>query len=85
MVSPALEKLAHQFAGRMKLVKVNVDESPQTAGRHGVQGIPTLLVIDHGTVVARHTGAAPERVLREWLDEALTKLNSSSAASNAQS
>ena len=64
-VSPALENLARERAGRIKLVKVNVDESPAIAGRFGVQGIPTLLVVDEGTVVARQTGAAPEAALRE--------------------
>jgi thioredoxin 2 len=73
-VSPALENLARDRAGRIKLVKVNVDESPVTAGRFGVQGIPTLLVLDKGTVVARQTGAAPESALREWLDKALDTL-----------
>src|SRR5262245_28286844 len=70
-VSPALENLARDRAGRVKLVKVNVDESPATAGRFGVQGIPTLLVLHKGTVVARQTGAAPEQSLRQWLDQAL--------------
>jgi thioredoxin 2 len=73
-VSPALENLARDRAGRIKLVKVNVDESPVTAGRFGVQGIPTLLVLDKGTVVARQTGAAPESALRDWLDKALDTL-----------
>jgi len=73
-VSPALENLARDCAGRIKLVKVNVDESPVTAGRFGVQGIPTLLVLDKGTVVARQTGAAPESALRDWLDKALDTL-----------
>jgi thioredoxin 2 len=70
-VSPALENLARDRAGRVKLVKVNVDESPATASRFGVQGIPTLLVLYRGTVVARQTGAAPEQALRQWLDRAL--------------
>jgi thioredoxin 2 len=70
-VSPALENLARDRAGRIKLVKVNVDESPVIADRFGVQGIPTLLVLDKGTVVARQTGAAPEPALRQWLDRAL--------------
>jgi thioredoxin 2 len=70
-VSPALENLARDRAGRVKLVKVNVDESPATASRFGVQGIPTLLVLYKGTVVARQTGAAPEQALRQWLDRAL--------------
>jgi thioredoxin 2 len=73
-VSPALENLARERAGRIKLVKVNVDESPTTANRFGVQGIPTLLVLDRGTAVARQTGAAPEAALRQWLDQALDRL-----------
>ena len=79
MISPALEEIARARAGKVKLVKVNVDESPQIAGRHAVQSIPTLLVLDHGTVVARQTGAAPEPTLRAWLDEALTNVSSPSA------
>ena len=77
MVSPALEALAKSHAGRVKLVKINVDDSPRTGGRYSVQSIPTLLVIDHGEVIARQAGAAPEHVLRAWLDEALTKASSS--------
>ena len=73
-VSPALENLARDHAGEIKLVKVNVDESPATAGRFGVQGIPTLVVLDKGTVAASQTGAAPEPVLRQWLDQALDTL-----------
>jgi thioredoxin 2 len=73
-VSPALENLARERAGRIKLVKVNVDESPITAHRFGVQGIPTLLVLDNGTAVARQVGAAPEAALRQWLDRALDGL-----------
>jgi thioredoxin-like negative regulator of GroEL len=55
-------------------VKINVDESPITAHRFGVQGIPTLLVLDNGTVVAHQVGAAPEGALRQWLDRALDGL-----------
>lgn len=73
-VSPALVNLARDRAGRIKLVKVNVDESPAIAARFGVQGIPTLLVFDKGTVVTRQTGAAPEAALRQWLDQALDTL-----------
>ena len=73
-VSPALENLARDRAGRIKLVKVNVDESPAIAARFGVQGIPTLLVLDKGTVVTRQAGAAPEAALRQWLDQALDTL-----------
>ena len=71
VVSPALEELARQFAGRIKLVKVNVDQSPQVAQRFDVLGIPTLLVLRAGSVLARQTGAAPESALRTWLEQAL--------------
>ena len=79
MVSPALEALARSHAGRVKLVKVNVDESPLVSQRYGVQGIPTLLVLNRGEVVARQTGAAPEHALRAWLDDALAKISASTS------
>ena len=72
MVSPALEQLATEMAGRLKLVKVNVDEAPAVQRRFGVQAIPTLLVLRSGAVAARQTGAAPAAVLRSWLEQALT-------------
>ena len=72
LVSPALEQLAHDFAGQVKLVKVNVDQSPGISQRVGVQGIPTLLVTRRGEVIARHVGAAPESTLRSWLEGALS-------------
>jgi thioredoxin 2 len=71
MVSPALEKLAHDLAGQVKLVKVNVDVSPELSRRFGAQAIPTLLVLRGGQVAARQTGAAPLAALRAWVDKAL--------------
>jgi thioredoxin 2 len=72
MVSPALERLAHAYAGRIKLVKVDVDRAPGLGRRFEVRAVPTLLVLDRGRVVARQAGAAPEPVLRRWLDDALS-------------
>jgi thioredoxin 2 len=71
MVTPALEQLAAEFAGKVKLVKVNVDEAPRVAQRFEVTGIPTLLVLQRGQVVAEQIGAAPEHALREWLTRSL--------------
>ena len=71
MVSPALEQLATEMAGKLKLVKVNVDEAPRLQQRFGVQAIPTLLVLRKGAVAARQTGAAPAAALRSWLENAL--------------
>jgi thioredoxin 2 len=70
-VSPVLESLARQFAGRVKLVKVNVDESPSIAQRFEARSIPMLLVLRAGGIVAKQVGAAGEPVLRPWLEQAI--------------
>jgi thioredoxin 2 len=72
MVSPALEKLATERAGKLKLVKVDVDSAPALSQRFGIQSVPTLMVLRNGEVLARQAGAAPEPVLRTWLDKALS-------------
>jgi thioredoxin 2 len=72
LVSPALEQLARDLAGRVKLARVNVDLSPRVSQRFGAQAIPTLLVLREGRVAARQTGAAPLAALRAWADNALT-------------
>jgi thioredoxin 2 len=71
MVSPALEEVAATLAGRVKLVKVNVDSSPQTQERFGVRAIPTLIVLRHGQVAARRSGAATAADLRAWVESAI--------------
>ena len=71
MVSPALAQLAGEMPGRIKLVKVNVDESPRLQQRFGVQSIPTLMVFRRGQVIARQAGAAPAATLRAWLEQSL--------------
>jgi thioredoxin 2 len=71
MVSPALERLATEMAGRLKLVKVNVDESPRLARRFGAQSIPTLVLSVQGREVERQIGAAPPPQLRAWLERGL--------------
>jgi thioredoxin 2 len=82
MVSPALERLARELAGRIKLVKVNVDEARNVAQQFSVQGIPTLLLMRRGEVVARQTGAATEPALRTWLEQALAGSPSGESAAN---
>jgi thioredoxin 2 len=70
-VSPVLEQLASDLAGRIKLVKVDSDVAPQVSRRFEVQAIPTLVLLDRGRVVARQIGAAPADALRRWLEQAL--------------
>jgi thioredoxin 2 len=72
MVSPALEQLASDLAGQVKLVKVNVDASPRVSRQFDVQAIPTLLLLRDGRVASRQTGAAPLPALRAWVDGALS-------------
>ncbi len=71
MVSPALERLATERAGELKLVKVDVDRAPRLSQRFEVRAVPTLMVLRDGEVLARQPGAAPEPALRTWLDQSL--------------
>ena len=68
MLAPLFEKLASEFAGRLKFVKVDVDASPDAPNQHGVRGIPTLILFRNGQEVDRVVGVLPERHLREQLE-----------------
>ncbi|BBH68860.1 thiol reductase thioredoxin [Actinoplanes sp. OR16] len=65
-LSPALEQVARDLAGKVKLVKVNVDNAPALSRRFQIKAVPTLLLVRDGTVIARRTGAAPAPALRKW-------------------
>jgi thioredoxin 2 len=78
MVSPALEQLAREKAGQLKLVKVDIERAPKLAQRFSVQAVPTLMVLYRGEVIARQPGAAPLDVLRSWLDDAIARIPSES-------
>ncbi len=71
-LSPAVESLAADLAGRLKVVKVDVDQAPKTAARFAVQSVPTLLLIRHGHVVDRQVGALAADALRRWVTAALS-------------
>ncbi|MFJ8957770.1 thioredoxin [Lentzea sp. NPDC102401] len=71
MVSPVLDQLAHERAGDIKLVRVDVDRAPRLSERFDVRSIPTLMILRDGEVIARQPGAVPAPQLRAWLDEAL--------------
>ncbi|TMK25321.1 MAG: thioredoxin [Actinobacteria bacterium] len=68
MVSPLVERLGKENAGRLKVVKLNTDEAPDISLRFGVQGIPLLLVIKNGSEKDRLVGAVPFERLRGWLE-----------------
>jgi thioredoxin 2 len=73
-VAPALEHLAVERAGSLRIVKVNVDDSPEVSARLGVQGIPTMVLFADGAEVSRQVGALPGHAIGRWIDGALTGL-----------
>ena len=70
-IAPALEQLAADLAGTLRVVKVNVDQAPDVSARLGVQGIPTMVLYRDGAELARQVGALPGPAIREWVDREL--------------
>lgn len=70
-IGPALEELSEEYAGKVKIVKVNVDENPNSPAQMGVRGIPALFMFKDGQVVSNKTGAAPKGVLQGWINESV--------------
>jgi thioredoxin 1 len=71
LIGPILEELAGQYAGRVKIVKVNVDDNPDSPAALGVRGIPALFLFKDGQVVSNKVGAAPKAALETWIASAL--------------
>ena len=71
MVAPVVEQLAGEYAGRLRAVKVNVDDSPEVAGRYGIQSIPTLAIFRQGKEVRRLIGVRPKAELARAIDQVL--------------
>ena len=70
-IAPVVEEVAGTYAGRLKVVKMNVDENPQTPSRYGVRGIPNLLLFKRGQVADQIVGAVPKAHLVRAIDSAL--------------
>jgi len=71
MIAPALEEIAGTLNGKVKIVKLNVDENPQTAAKYGIQSIPTLMIFKAGQMASRQIGAAPKLKLEQWITAAV--------------
>lgn len=67
MIGPALEEIAAEMAGKVKIAKVNVDENPGIAGKLGIRSIPTIMVFKGGKLTAQKVGAAPKGELSRWI------------------
>ncbi|SEN12211.1 thioredoxin [Loktanella fryxellensis] len=70
-IGPALEELSEEMAGKVKIVKVNVDDNPNSPAQMGVRGIPALFVFKNGEVVSNKAGAAPKAALKGWIEGAI--------------
>jgi len=71
MVAPIVEKVAGKYADKLKVVKINVDDSPATATKFGIRSIPTLAILKEGQVQDQAIGALTEDALTEVVDKAL--------------
>jgi len=70
-IAPALEELGAEYAGKLTIAKVNIDDNPVTPNNYAVRGIPTLIMFKDGKPVATKVGAAPKSVLKEWVAASL--------------
>ncbi|KEP70328.1 thioredoxin [Thioclava sp. BHET1] len=67
-IGPSLEELSEELSGKIKVVKINVDENPESPATLGVRGIPALFLFKNGEVVSNKVGAAPKAALQTWIE-----------------
>jgi len=67
MLAPILDSMVDDYAGKLKIVKLNVDENPETAPKFGIRGIPTLILFKHGELIATKVGALSKLQLADFL------------------
>ena len=71
MIGPALEELATEYEGKVKIAKVDVDSNPNSAAAMGVRGIPALFMFKDGQPISNRAGAAPKAALKDWIEESI--------------
>ncbi|CAH2601525.1 thioredoxin 1 [Rhodovastum atsumiense] len=70
-IAPALDEIASEYAGRLTVAKVNIDDNPITPNTYAVRGIPTLILFKDGKPVSQKVGAAPKSALKQWVETSL--------------
>jgi thioredoxin 1 len=70
-MSPHLEAVSEDMAGKVKVAKINVDENPMVASKYGVRGMPTLMVFKDGKVAATHLGAMSKQAITDWIKQSI--------------
>lgn len=68
-IAPALEEIDSEMGGKVTVTKINIDDNPETPGKYGVRGIPTLMLFKDGEVAATKIGALPKSQLQQWIEE----------------
>ena len=71
MIAPVLDEIATEYSDRLKVVKLNIDDNPQTPPKYGIRGIPTLMIFKNGQVEATKVGAVSKAQLTAFLDDSL--------------
>lgn len=71
-IAPALEEIAQELGGKIKIAKLNIDENPSTPGKYGIRAIPTLMLFKDGEVAATQTGAQPKGKLLDWINDSIS-------------
>lgn len=71
MIAPILDEIAEEYAGKVKIAKLNIDENPQTPPKYGIRGIPTLMLFKNGNVEATKVGAVSKSQLTAFIDSNL--------------
>jgi len=70
-IGPALEEISTEMDGRVKVIKINIDENPNVPSKYGVRGIPTLMMFKNGEVASTKVGALPKGKIVEWIEDSL--------------
>ena len=71
MIAPALDEISHEMEGKVKIVKLNVDENPAVAAQYGIRSIPTLLIFKNGQLASQKVGAASKTDLSKWISTSI--------------
>ncbi|MDF2119969.1 thioredoxin [Roseiarcaceae bacterium H3SJ34-1] len=71
MIGPSLEEISGEMAGKVKIVKMNVDENPGVPGKMGIRSIPTLMLFKNGKLASQKVGASPKGALTKWIEDAI--------------
>lgn len=70
-IAPALEEISAEMSDRVTIVKINIDDNPETPSNYGVRGIPTLMLFKNGEVADTKVGALPKNQLQQWIEQNL--------------